>query len=80
MGFNPKGPNETRKENMRAFKKPNLSNGWKCPICNKNDEKEVVLLGIDGTRNDNIMEAQQVHLDCLNPVIYQSQRIIAQPF
>ena len=64
---------------MRVFK-PNLSNGWNCPICNKNDEKEVVLLGIHGTENDNIIEAEQVHLSCLNPIIYKDDRIIAQKF
>lgn len=50
---------------MRVFNKPNKSNGWKCPICKKDDEKKVVLLGIIETLEDNIMEANQVHLDCI---------------
>lgn len=30
---------------MRTFEKPNLSAGWKCPICKTKDKKPVVLNG-----------------------------------
>ena len=57
---------------MKAFKEPNLSNKWKCPICNKADKKEVVLIGIVGTEEDNNMEAEQFHLDCIE-LLYNKQ-------
>ena len=50
---------------MKVFKEPNLSNGWKCPICGTNDKKEVTLIGVVGTEKDNNMEAEQFHLDCI---------------
>lgn len=50
---------------MRVFNKPNVSNGWKCPICNTNKKKEVVLIIIDGTKEGTIAEAEQVHLECI---------------
>lgn len=51
---------------MRIFKKPNISDNWKCPVCGKNDEKEVALIGVDGTADGRNMEAVQVHVDCIN--------------
>lgn len=50
---------------MRVFKHPNLTNGWRCPICNTNDDKPVTLIGITGTENGNIIQAEQFHVDCL---------------
>ena len=50
---------------MRIFKKPNLSNDWKCPICGTSDIKEVVLIGIEGTEEGLNIQAEQVHLDCI---------------
>ena len=55
---------------MRTFEKPNLSNNWKCPICGTNDEKEIVLIGVDGTREGNLMEGHQYHLECLELMEY----------
>ena len=55
---------------MRVFYKPNLSNNWKCPICGTNEEKEVVLIAIDGTRVDNLERARQYHLDCIELIEY----------
>lgn len=51
---------------MRIFKEPNTSNNWKCLICNTNDIKEVVLIGIVGTENKRNIQAEQIHLDCIN--------------
>lgn len=51
---------------MNIFEKPNTTNNWKCPICNKNTENKVVLIGIDGTERDKIIEAEQVHFNCLD--------------
>jgi len=66
---------------MRIFEKPNLHGNWKCPICGTAKESPVVLIGIDGTENGNIMKAEQIHLDCIElswnkqvGVIYQHIR------
>jgi hypothetical protein len=55
---------------MRVFKKPNLSGDWKCPICKTNEEKEVILAGIYGTKEGKTMEAKQFHLDCIDLIYY----------
>lgn len=51
---------------MNIFKKPNLSNNWKCSICGTNEEKEVVLIRIHGTEEEGICQARQYHLDCID--------------
>ena len=58
---------------MRVFKKPNLSSGWKCPICKTDEEKEVVLIGITETRKGYNIEAEQVHLGCID-LLFDKQR------
>jgi len=50
---------------MRVFKKMNI-NGLACPICKTKEQKEVVLIGLDGTEHKNVIEAIQVHLDCID--------------
>ena len=50
---------------MRTFEHPNTSNGWKCPICNTDADKEVVLVGIAGTEEGRNIQAEQIHLDCI---------------
>lgn len=49
---------------MRAFDHPNMLN-FECPICKTNDDKPVVLIGIIGTENNNIIKARQYHLSCI---------------
>jgi hypothetical protein len=51
---------------MRTFDHPNVSGGWRCPICGTSDDKPVVLIGIDGTQEGGIMQANQYHLDCID--------------
>ena len=51
---------------MKVFKKPNISAGWKCPVCKKSDNEEVVLIGIVGTQEGNNIQAEQFHLKCLD--------------
>ena len=51
---------------MNIFEKPNTANNWKCPICNSAEEKQVVLIGIDGTERENNIESEQIHVDCLD--------------
>ena len=56
---------------MRVFKKANLANNWHCPICKTSDEdEEVVLIPIYGTKDGSIVEAEQVHLECLVDRLY----------
>jgi len=63
---------------MRVFKEPNLSDNWKCPICNTNELKEVVLIGIAGTESGNNIQAEQIHLDCINLVYDKSYNMLYQ--
>lgn len=65
---------------MRVFSKPNKSNGWKCPICKTDTDKEVVLIGIDGTENDKIVEAEQFHIECLELTWFKDRDIVAMRF
>lgn len=51
---------------MKVFKHPNLSNNWQCPLCFTNDDKEVVLIGIVGTQDGFNIEAEQIHLECID--------------
>lgn len=50
---------------MKIFEHPNTSHDWKCPICKTNADKPIVLIGIDGTEEGNIMQAEQFHVDCI---------------
>jgi len=37
-----------------------------CKICGTNKDGKSVLIPINGTKNDGIVECEQVHLDCLD--------------
>ncbi len=50
---------------MRTFENFN-DTGDPCPICGTVKNTPPVLIPIDGTNEDNISEAIQVHLECLN--------------
>ena len=63
---------------MRIFKEPNLSGDWKCPICEKSDKKEVVLIGVRGTEDGNKMQAEQIHLDCIDLIWNKEYGIMFQ--
>jgi len=65
---------------MRVFKKPNLSNGWKCLICGKSDEKEVTLVMNPESYKEGskIVTAEQVHLDCLDLWYDSKEKVIYQ--
>lgn len=51
---------------MRVFNGFNNSGGSVCPVCQTGEDKQTVLIGIDGTEDGNNIEAIQVHLDCIN--------------
>lgn len=69
---------------MMVFKEPNLMNDWKCPICNKSEIREVVLLPIyekyECREDKDLVECEQVHLDCIEPWIYRDSRMIAMKY
>lgn len=48
---------------MRAWQHPNMD-GFTCPICKTDTDAPVVLVGIPGTEQDGIMEAEQIHAEC----------------
>jgi len=50
---------------VKVFKQGNWGDTKVCPICKTAEEGEVVLVGIDGTEEENIVQAKQVHLKCL---------------
>jgi len=43
--------------------------GEPCPVCKTRDDKPACLVGVDGTQDDGIMEAQQFHVDCLELMV-----------
>lgn len=49
---------------MRSF--PSMPTGSICPVCGSNEDKECVLLGIDGTQSGRNIEAQPYHLECID--------------
>lgn len=62
---------------MRVFDHPNMLN-FRCPFCGTADDKPVVLIGIAGTEEDRIMQAEQFHLDCLDHLQYfKDKRLVA---
>lgn len=67
---------------MRTFEHPNLSNNWKCPICDTSEDQEVVLIGINGTQNGGNIQAEQFHADCVlkGLLYYKDNNVIAQKF
>ena len=44
-----------------------------CPVCLTNEDKETILVAIDGTREGNIAEAQCVHLECSIPLQFNRE-------
>ena len=63
---------------MRIFEHPNTSKNWKCPICNTNEDKPIILIGIVGTEEGNNMQAEQFHLDCIELYYHKEHNILAQ--
>ena len=62
---------------MRIFDHPNLKDGWKCPICQTDEDKPITLIGIRGTEQENLIEAEQFHVDCLEFTWFKENNIIA---
>ena len=49
---------------MRVFEHFNASFGSICPICGTSADRPTILVPIQGTEEDGICEAQQVHKQC----------------
>ena len=52
---------------MKTFK--HYPNGITCPVCKTNEDKECVLIEIQGTREGYNVEAHPIHVDCLQSLI-----------
>lgn len=67
---------------MRIFDHPNMTGGFTCPICKTGEDKPVTLVGIHGTEEGHIMEASQVHVDCIELCLYTlgDEKLIAMRF
>lgn len=50
---------------MKTFKQGSWDNGLKCPLCNTDNEGEVVLVPINETIEGNLAEAKQIHSKCI---------------
>ena len=48
---------------MRIFEHFNTAS--ECMLCGTNEDKPCTLIGVDGTQDGNIEEAEQIHVDCL---------------
>ena len=64
---------------MKIFEHRNTSNPKDvCPICKKDTDGRVVLIGVVGTEEGNNMQAVQIHLDCIDLLYYPHYNLIAQ--
>ena len=66
---------------MRIFDHP--TSDFLCPICGKNDDKPVILAGIAGTEDGNVIKAMQIHADCIDFIVVPTgdlKCLISQPF
>ncbi len=58
---------------MRVFDHPNMSNSWRCPICGTYSDSPVILAAIAGTEDENIVQAEQIHMDCIELTLFKKQ-------
>ena len=54
---------ERKEEEMRVFDHPNMT-GFECPVCRTSKDAPVVLVGVPGTEDGWIQQAEQVHKKC----------------
>jgi len=59
---------------MRSFKCFPFES--RCPICGTGDDAPCVLIPIDGTQRGNNIQAQPVHVECLNSDRMQYNRAV----
>ena len=63
---------------MKIFEHANLQSKDTCLICNKAEDKPVILIGIVGTEEGKNMQAKQVHVDCIDLLYYPEIEMIIQ--
>jgi hypothetical protein len=58
---------------MNIFEHMNAEGDAQCPVCGTSEDKRIALIPITGTNRDdgNIFKSAQVHLDCLNLMLYE---------
>lgn len=49
-----------------------------CLVCCTSEDKPVTLIGVVGTEEDHIIQAKQVHVDCINLFYYPKEKIFVQ--
>ncbi len=54
---------EVEMKMLRKYDHPNMD-GFFCPICKTSSDFPVVLVPIPGTESGNLVEAEQIHVDC----------------
>lgn len=68
---------------MKTFKQGNWENNTVCPLCNTSKEGEVVLIPINEklkiakAKGENIVEAKQIHVECISDKWIYSEQINA---
>ncbi len=65
---------------MSTFEHFNSAGDSVCPVCGTKDDKEIVLIPIDGTEDGNNMQAIQVHTDCLSNLSYAKEMKVIYVF
>jgi hypothetical protein len=45
-----------------------------CPVCGTKDDKECVLIGIEGTQEGHNIQAHPFHIECIDLVWHHQQR------
>ena len=49
-----------------------------CKLCGTNDDKECILVPVQGTEEDGICEAIPVHIDCVKLIYWPEENIFYQ--
>ncbi len=65
---------------MEIFEHPNISGDWICPICKMNTDKPCILIGIDDAESGNNIQAEQVHVHCIELRINKEHHLIYQVY
>jgi len=65
---------------MRVFENFNSSHNHVCLVCKKGHDAKTVLVCIDGTLNEGLEQAKQIHLDCITGLEFRFKTIEDQPF
>ncbi len=67
---------------MNIFENANTDN-WQCPICKTNEDKRVALIKIYGSEEGGNIEAEQIHIDCIDLTVNKlidKRRLLVQEY